>query len=253
MVIVLSDYIHFYTHSLDNARHCCEVEKWRASHKANIDCAKAIENAIADNFKDNHFNSDCVKSIIEEFGFDRVNFILRYNLKNAQHDTRFSKENREWGESLYAPESNMRHDYLINSHPVLLNSFTDKVRNEWDKLNLWNASHCIDKTSVNLEGKILVISPSRLYDEYKTPDDQLFKATGGFGCSPTAIGRSVYGYFLKDGEETSWDRSAFIGVLKDEFIPDWVKEKYDLSDNTIKSVENSDEMLSKDEGISPSM
>lgn len=241
MVIVLSDYIPFYTNSLDNARHCCEVEKWRASHKANIDCAKAIENAIADNLKDNHFNSYCVKSIIEEFGFDRINFILRYNLKNAQHDVRYSKENREWGESLYAPESNMRHDYIINSHPVLLNGFTDKVRNEWNRLNLWNASHCIDNTGINLEGKILVINPSRLCDKYKTPEDQLFKATGGFGCSPTAIGRMVYGYFLKDGEEASWDRAAFIGTLKDEFIPNWVREKYDLSDNTAKSVLNSND------------
>lgn len=240
----MSEYIPFYTHSLNDARHYCEVEKWRASHKANIDCKKAIENAIADNFEDNHFNSDCVKSIIKEFGFDRVNFILRYNLKNAQHDTRYSEENREWGESLYDPESNMRHDYIINSHPILLNAFTDEIRNEWDKLNLWNSSHCIDKTSVNLEGKILVINPSRLYDEYKTPEDQLFKATAGFGCSPTAIGRTVYGYFLKDGEETSWDRSAFIGVLKDELIPDWVKEKCDLS-NT--------ESPSDDKGISPSM
>lgn len=252
-MIVLSEYIPFYTHSLDNARHCCEVEKWRASHKANIDCAKAIENAIADNFKDNNFDSDCVKPIIEEFGFDRVNFILRYNLKNAQHDARYSKENREWGESLYAPESNMRHDYIINSHPVLLNNFTDRIRNEWDKLNLWNASHCIDKTGINLEGKILVVSPSKMNDKYKTPDDQLFMAISGFGCSPSKSGRAVYGYFLKDDEHCRWNREDFIGILKNEFIPDWVKNKFDLSNNTLKFVEVSDEIPSEDEGISPSM
>ena len=238
VVIVLSDYIPFYTHSLDNARHCCEVEKWRASHKANIDCAKAIENAIADNFKDNHFNSDCVKSIIKEFGFDRINFILRYNLKNAQHDTRYSKENREWGESLYAPESNMRRDYIINSHPVLLNNFIDKVRDEWNRLNLWNTSHCIDNTGINLEGKILVINPSRLSDKYKTPEDQLFKATGGFGCSPTAIGRTVYGFFIKDNEEACFGRSDFIGVMKDEFIPNWAKEKLNISEDSAEPVED---------------
>lgn len=84
----MSDIVPFYEHSLDNARHCNEVDQWRASHKANIDCKKAIENAIADNYKDNHFNPDFATSIIEEFGFDRVNFILQYNLKQAQNDGR---------------------------------------------------------------------------------------------------------------------------------------------------------------------
>lgn len=79
------DYVPFYKHSLSSARHCCEVDKWRESHKANMDCAVAIKKAIGDNFKDNHFNSDCVNAVIKEFGFDRVNFILRYNLK--KHST----------------------------------------------------------------------------------------------------------------------------------------------------------------------
>lgn len=197
------DYIPFYRYSLDNARHCNEVELWRNSHKANLDCAIAIKNAVGDNFNDNHFNSDCVNAVIKEFGFDRVNFILRYNLKKAQHDTRYSAENREWG-----------------------------------KLNLYDSSHCDDKTGVDLEGKVLVISPTRLNDKYKTPEDQLFIATDGFGCSPSASGRAVYGYFLKDNEECRWDRNDFIGILKDEFLPDWAKEKLNISDDTAKSVED---------------
>ena len=52
------DYVPFYKHSLSSARHCCEVDKWRESHKANMDCATAIKNIIGDNFNDNHFNSD---------------------------------------------------------------------------------------------------------------------------------------------------------------------------------------------------
>lgn len=198
------DYIPFYRYSLDNARHCNEVELWRNSHKANLDCAIAIKNAVGDNFNDNHFNSDCVNAVIKEFGFDRVNFILRYNLKKAQHDTRYSAENREWG-----------------------------------KLNLYDSSHCDDKIGVELEEKILVLNPTRLNDKYKTPEDQLFVATGGFGCSPSASGKAVYGYFLKDNEECRWDRNDFIGILKDEFLPDWAKEKLNISDDTAESVEDS--------------
>ncbi len=233
------DYVPFYRHSLTNARHCNEFDQWRASHKANMDCAKAIENGITENYSDNTLNTDCINAVIKEFGFDRVNFILRYNLKKAKNDIRFSAENREWGKSLYAPDSNMRSDYLINSHPTLLNAFVDRARSEWTKLNLFDGSHCDDKTGVDLEGKILVISPSRMNDKYKTPEDQLFMATAGFGCKPSASGRAVYGYFLKDDEHCRWDRNDFIGILKDEFVPDWVKEKLNISDETAEPVEDS--------------
>ncbi len=235
----MPDYVPFYRYSLNNARHCNEVDEWRASHKANMDCATAIKKAIGDNFKNNHFNSDCVNAVVEEYGFDRVNFILRYNLKKAQHDARYSEENREWGKWLSVPDSNMRSDYLINEHPVLLNAFVDRTRKEWDKLNLFDSSHCHDKTGVELEGKILVISPARMNDKYKTPEDQLFMATSGFGCSPGKSGRAVYGYFLKDDEHCRWDRNDFIGILKDEFIPDWVKEKLDISEDAAEPAQDS--------------
>ena len=50
-------------------------------------------------------------------------------------------------------------------------------------------------------------------------------AEGGFGCSPTASGRAVYATCLGDGEQKRWNRADFIGVLKDEFLPDWAREK----------------------------
>ena len=107
----MSEVVPFYEYSLDNARNCNEVDEWRASHKANIECKKAIEDLIADNYKDNHFNPDFAVDVIKEFGFDRVNFILQYNLKQAQNDGRYSEKNKEWCTELYAPESNMRMDY----------------------------------------------------------------------------------------------------------------------------------------------
>ena len=60
---------------------------------------------------------------------------------------------------------------------------------------------------------------------YKSPDYQMFLASGGFGCSPTARGRRVYGQFIKDNEQTSFYRQDFLGVLKNEYLPDWAREK----------------------------
>lgn len=60
-------------------------------------------------------------------------------------------------------------------------------------------------------------------------------AESGFGCSPNARGRSILCVCLGDGEQTRWNRSEFIGVLKDEFLPDWAREnlkQYQTPENT---------------------
>ena len=88
---------------------------------------------------------------------------------------------------------------------------------------MFDRSHCSEEA--DYEGKLLALKPSTLKDEYKTPDFQLFFATSGFGCDPTKIGTAVYGFFLKDDEHTHFRRSDFIGVVKDECIPEWAQEK----------------------------
>lgn len=50
-------------------------------------------------------------------------------------------------------------------------------------------------------------------------------AHDGFGCSPHAIGRSVRCTCLGDGEMTRWNRDEFIGVLDEQFLPEWAQEK----------------------------
>ena len=95
------------------------------------------------------------------------------------------------------------------------------------KTPLFDAAHCEPDSweSLDYEGKVLAMRPEVLKEEYRTGEFQLWLATGGFGCSPTAIGRAVYATCLADGEETRWDRADFLGVVKDEFLPDWAREK----------------------------
>ena len=72
--------------------------------------------------------------------------------------------------------------------------------------------------------RILVLNPSVLKDECKTPQNQLFYATHGNGCRPNAIGTKVYGFHVSDGEKGYYRRTDFIGALKEEFVPEWAKE-----------------------------
>lgn len=223
----MNNYISLYRFSLEEARHCNEVDLWRESHRANLNCVKAIEDAIDRSYSENVLNGECAKSVIAGFGFDRVNYILSANAQMiSKEDPRLSDSNRKWGANIFIPKSNLRDEYRINRHPLLVDGFISQAREEWNKLGLFDSSHCIENdVPQNYENKLLVISPNVLKDQYKTPDDQLFYATGGFGCDPSKIGTKVFGIFLKDGEETHFSRGDFIGIIKDEYIPDWACEK----------------------------
>lgn len=93
-------------------------------------------------------------------------------------------------------------------------------------LDLFDSSHCRQgEDGLDYTNQVVVLRPFSLKDQYKTPEDQLFFATGGFGCSPTATGRKVYGFFLKDGENARFNRSDFIGVIKEGYLPEWAAQK----------------------------
>ena len=75
---------------------------------------------------------------------------------------------------------------------------------------------------------MLVLSSNTLREEYWQPKYQLWYAHDGFGCRPNAIGRSIRSTCLADGEQTRWNRSDFVGVLKEEHLPDWARERLEV-------------------------
>jgi hypothetical protein len=70
----------------------------------------------------------------------------------------------------------------------------------------------------SLEGRTLVLKPSSLAKNYRTRENQLWVAVGGFGCDPNAIGQAVFAKSptdgATDGETVRWSRSSFMGILK---------------------------------------
>ena len=92
---------------------------------------------------------------------------------------------------------------------------------------MFDHTHCLSEKDEQLDytGKVVVVTPRYFKEKYLTPDDQLFLATSGFGCRPNARGQKVFGKFLKDGDSTHYQRSDIIGILKDEHLPEWAREK----------------------------
>ena len=217
----MSEHKSLYKWPLSDAKRMGEGKWWQESYNENCLCARAIESAISDNYADNCLNTDVAKEIIETYGFDRVNYVLANTVQRSSLDGRFDAENKEWADSFYIPNEDARKNFTVKSHPGLTNLFINRIRKEWDAIGLFNRSHCTENEYY--EDKLLVMKPSTLKDQYKTPDYQLFFATSGFGCDPHKIGTQVTGYFLKDGELVHFRRDDFIGEIKLECIPEWAK------------------------------
>ena len=109
-----------------------EVDLYRISRQLNEDCRNAIEEAIADNFDGMHLADDATKSVVEQFGMERMGYILAYTLNYNNHDGRYSHSNKEWADTTCKGErgSNIRTDWIVRSHPAVLNGFVDMYRKE---------------------------------------------------------------------------------------------------------------------------
>ena len=126
-----------YIFSAALAKERGELEIFRASHRANVDCKNAIEDAIANHYRDNHFDGSCVSEVAEKFGSDRVAFVLATTVQYKDWDGRISRENKAWAKELpdlldYNALGGRRNiEYVCSqAHPGLINLFVDRFRKE---------------------------------------------------------------------------------------------------------------------------
>ena len=221
----MSKYPILYEWSLSEAQKLGQVEDWRTSYKENCDCARSIEKGIRDNYDGASLDTGFMSDILKEYGFNRVNFVLANTVKRGSEDGRYSQENKDWARQFYVPNDDVRWHFEVGSHPGLVDLCVNQVRKQWQDKGFFEKSHCIAGENIDYEDKLLVLKPTALTDEYQKPEFQLFYATSGFGCQPEKTGRKVSGFYLMDDTTSSISRERFYGVIRDECIPEWAKEK----------------------------
>ena len=218
---------YLYPYSAKEARERNELSLWRESHRANIACREAIEDAIRQNFDGMYLNEDCLAPVLTAYGYKRTAWVLANTLHELKWDGRFSPANKQWAERRYIPQDE-RHNAAITvrSHPAVLDGFVSFYRKAVQALNLFGAEHCVgDRAEQDYTGKVLVLSPDVLREQYWGQKYQLLYAQSGFGCKPHSSGRAVFATSLADGETARWNREDFVGVLDDKFLPEWAKPK----------------------------
>lgn len=220
---------YVYPYSSAEAKRLGELDAWRASHKANKECAAAIDKAVREGFDGMHLSGDIAENTCREYGIDRIRWVLANTVQHAEWDGRYRPHNKEWAKQIYIPrnkENDNTTEFILQSHPEIVNGLIDQYRRFYDSLKLLDNSHCAPGSrDMDYQGKVLISKPEILKDECKTPTDQLFYANvGGFGCTPGNYGK-VMGEFLSDGEKTNFHRDDFLGIIDEQYLPDWAKEK----------------------------
>ena len=114
-----------------------EVDLYRTSYRLNSECKQAIHEAIADNYDGMYLGDDAVDQVVRQYGMERVGYILANTLHHKSYDGRFSHGNKEWAEQVSTPEHNadrmtFRTDWVVDSHPAILDGFVTMFRKELD-------------------------------------------------------------------------------------------------------------------------
>lgn len=133
--ISLKDTTPIYFHSATYAHEHGELDQYRASHKANIACKEAIEQAIADNYRDNRLGSACVQQVLQQFDYDRIFYVLANTVRQKDYDGRISRDNKTWAQTIPVCEDKDGFGYDRNvsfvvdrSHPGLMDLFLTQAR-----------------------------------------------------------------------------------------------------------------------------
>ena len=126
-----------YYEPFDYAKEHGEVDLYRTSSRINSECKQAIQKTIADNYDGMYLGNDAVNQVVKQYGMERVGYILANTLHHKSYDGRFSHGNKEWAEQVSTPEHNadrmtFRTDWVVDSHPAILDGFVTMFREELD-------------------------------------------------------------------------------------------------------------------------
>ena len=226
--------------TLDQAAKQNDADTSLDSRKLNIDCKNAIEQTIKENYDGTHLNPNGAFAVIENFGVERVSFVLANTLHQRFKDGRFSDRNKQWGASIKIPENirqgvDLNKDYIVNSHSAVLNGFIDLVRHE---IAARRIEEILGKKRVDFAGKAkgyateIDMNNHSDIDEAEvtiTADTKGFEAEGHDGTWHTAKEKEYAGekFFLMEHDEYDSDVAGIIVSEQGQLVAEDLWNGYD--------------------------
>ena len=112
----------------EQAEEAMRREQEKLEHGIRVECKDAIEKAISENFDGYTLPRDTAEDVIRQYGKERVEIVLANTITHLSHDGRFSINNKEWAKSLVPSADWQTRDYIVTSHPAVLDGFTNQAR-----------------------------------------------------------------------------------------------------------------------------
>ena len=170
-----------YHESAEYARSAGELDLYRASRQANIDCKHDIEKAIADHFDGIRLDRKAINDVMERYGPERVSQVLAATVQVKAWDGRFSSANKDWAFTFDFPDPvnelgfDRRDSFAVTSHPAILDGFINLVRQE-----IKNMEHAVTNEK---KYAVLLTDTQEVKILECDPQEELFSiARGVIGC-----------------------------------------------------------------------
>ncbi|MDE7242850.1 MAG: DUF3849 domain-containing protein [Oscillospiraceae bacterium] len=133
-VVTKSDKTPLYKNSFEYAYQHGEADQSIASKRANIACRDAIEKAVASHYNGYSLDTEvAVKEVVQQFGYERLFYVLANTVQTMDWDGRVSQNNKAWAQTIPIVFEKGERDtsYLITrTHPGLLDMFVRDARHE---------------------------------------------------------------------------------------------------------------------------
>lgn len=126
-----------YRHPAAYAHEHGELDQYRTSQRANIACKDAIEAAISEHYRDNRLGRAAVGQVAEQFGYDRMFYVLANTVQQKEWDGRFSRANKAWAKTVDIPPNpdgfgeERNWEFAVDSHPGLTDLFLTQAKQEY--------------------------------------------------------------------------------------------------------------------------
>lgn len=125
-----------YPYPAGHAREQGELDVYRASFRANVSCKDAIEAAIREHYRDNRLDAGAVGQVAEQFGQERMLYVLAATVRHFDYDGRISRDNKRWANTIPAyqngdgMDSDRTAQFVVGAHPGLTDLFLTQARHE---------------------------------------------------------------------------------------------------------------------------
>ena len=120
-----------YRETANYAYEAGELDMYRASRDANMACKEAIEQAISDNFSNNHLSTEtAVTSVFDQFSQERVQYVLANTIQHKDHDGRIHQSLKDWAKEIEVCPDDTNSFIVDKVNPGLVSLFVTEVNRQ---------------------------------------------------------------------------------------------------------------------------